>query len=294
MPTLVWGMIVAAVITPAAGLLIAWQRLAKASGLTERVLLLGPIAEATALAMFAAEHFFAARLLAGIVPHWLPGPVFWTYFVGFALFAAALSLIAGRCVRWSASLLALLFLIIVATIDLPNLSQGLHSRLFWILTVRETAFAGGAMVLAGSARSTSSSAGRILITLGRAIVACTFVFYAVEHFLYPLHVPGVPLEKHTPAWVPAPALLGYAVGAVLLAAGIGLMIPRTRRKAAAGAGAVLLLLTLFFYLPIFAMEIHTPLAVEGLNYIGDTMLFAGTALLAGLGSGDGTLPSQTP
>ena len=56
----------------------------------------------------------------------------------------------------------------------------------------------------------------------------------------------------------------------------------TIRIAAAGSGIILLLLTAFFYLPIFAMEIHTPLAVEGINYIGDTLLFAGTALLAGL------------
>ena len=47
---------------------------------------------------------------------------------------------------------------------------------------------------------------------------------------------------------------------------------------------VLLLLTVFFYVPIFLTEMHTPLAVEGVNYIGDTLLFAGTALLAGFGA----------
>jgi hypothetical protein len=33
---------------------------------------------------------------------------------------------------------------------------------------------------------------------------------------------------------------------------------------------------------------HTPLAVEGVNYIGDTLLFAATALLAGFGA-DGVM-----
>jgi hypothetical protein len=47
---------------------------------------------------------------------------------------------------------------------------------------------------------------------------------------------------------------------------------------------MLLLLTAFFYVPIFAMEIHSPLAVEGINYVGDTLLFAGTVLLAGFGA----------
>lgn len=277
------GMIGAGTAALIAGLFLVRARFAAASGVG-RILILGPIFEAVALAIFAAEHFLAARDLMGIVPRWLPGPLLWTYFVGAALLAAAISFIAWRYVRWSASLLALLFLIIVATIDLPNLPTHVHERLFWTLTVRETAFAGGAMVLAGSLWPRGRQAGTTLITIGRLIVACVFVFYAIEHFLFPRFVPGVPLEKMTPSWVPAPTLLAYVVGITLLAGGAGLMIRRTRRTAAASAGTVLLLLTIFFYVPILAMEIHSPLAVEGVNYVGDTLLFAATALLAGFGA----------
>jgi len=278
-----WGMIGAGTAALVAGLFLVRARFTAASGVG-RILLLGPVVEAVALATFAAEHFLAARDLSVIVPRWMPGPLFWTYFVGAALLAAAISFIAWRYVRWSASLLALLFLIIVATIDLPNLPKHLHERLFWTLTVRETAFAGGAMVLAGSLWSRGRLAGPALLIVGRLIVACTFVFYAIEHFLFPRFVPGVPLEKMTPVWVPAPTLIAYAVGTMLLATGVGLMIRRTRRTAAASAGAVLLLLTAFFYVPILATEIRSPLAVEGVNYVGDTLLFAATALLAGFGS----------
>jgi uncharacterized membrane protein len=277
-------MIGAGIAALVAGLFLVRTRFPAASGVG-RVLILGPVFEAVALTIFAAEHFLAARGLSAIVPHWIPGALFWTYFVGAALLAAAISLIAWRYVRWSASLLAVLFLIIVATIDLPNLPKHVHERLFWTLTVRETAFAGGAMVLAGSvwprAISAGSPAGTMLILVGRSIVACTFVFYAFEHFLFPLFVPGVPLEKMTPAWVPAPMLLAYIVGITLLVAGVGLMIPRTRGTAAAIAGTVLLLLTIFFYVPILITEIHSPLAVEGVNYVDDILLFAATALLAG-------------
>jgi uncharacterized membrane protein len=266
-----------------AGLFVVRTRFAAASG-TGKVLVLGPVFEAVALSIFAAEHFLAARDLSAIVPRWMPGALFWTYFVGTALLAAAISFIAWRYVRWSASLLALLFLIIVATIDLPNLPEHAHERLFWTLTVREMAFAGGAMVMAGSVWSRRQLAGSALLTVGRLIVACTFVFYAIEHFLFPRFVPGVPLEKMTPAWVPAPTLLAYIVGTTLLAAGVGLMIRRTRSIAAASAGTVLLLLTVFFYVPILVTEIQSPLAVEGVNYVGDTLLFAATALLAGLGA----------
>jgi uncharacterized membrane protein len=277
------GMIGAGVAALAVGLFLVRARFGGTSG-AGRVLVLGPVFEAVALAIFATEHFLAARDLSGIVPRWLPGPLFWTYFVGAALLAAAISFIAWRCVRWSASLLALLFLIIVATIDLPNLPRHTHERLFWTLTVRETCFAGGAMVLAGSLWPRGRRAGATLTSLGRLFVACTFVFYAAEHFLFPRFVPGVPLEKMTPAWVPAPTLLAYIVGTTLLAAGVGLMIRRTRRVAAASAGTVLVLLTVFFYVPILLTEIRSPLAVEGVNYVGDTLLFAATALLAGFGA----------
>ena len=278
----VWGMILAGSVALVAGLVLVRARFREASG-ADRILVLAPVFEAVALAIFAAEHFTAARDLMPIVPRWLPGPLFWTYFVGAALLAAAISFIVWRHVRWSATLLAVLFLIIVATIDLPILPKNAHERLFWTLTVRETAFAGGAMVLAGSVWPRGSSAGTALMRVGRLLVALIMIFYAIEHFLFPRFVPGVPLEKMTPAWWPGPTLLAYFVGITLLLAGVGLLMRRTIRIAAAGAGIVLLLLTAFFYVPIMVMEIHSPLAVEGINYVGDTLLFAATVLLAGFG-----------
>lgn len=278
----VWVMIAAGVVALVAGLLLVGPRFAAASG-AGKVLVLGPVFEAVALAVFAAEHFLMAREMMGIVPRWLPGPLFWTYLVGVAWLAAAISLIAWRYVRWSAFLSAVLFLIIVVTIDLPSLPKEVHQRLFWTLTVRETAFAGGALVLAGSLCPRGGWAGRALMQVGRFFVAGTFVFYAIEHFLFPRFVPGVPLEKLTPAWIPGATLIAYFVGATLLVAGPGLLIPRTREGAAAFAGTVLVLLTIFFYVPILVTEIRSPLGVEGVNYVGDTLLFAATALLAGFG-----------
>ncbi len=267
-----------------AGLALVRTRFDAASD-AGKVLVLGPVFEAVALAVFAAEHFTAARDLMGIVPKWLPGPLFWTYFVGAAWLAAAISFIVWRQVRWSAAGVALLMWTIVATIDLPNLSKEAHDRIFWILTVRELAFGAGAMVLAGSLwRSSARGAGAMMMRIGRGIVAATMIFYGIEHFLFPLNVPGVPLELLTPAWMPAPRLIAYMVGMVLLAGGMGLFIPRRVRGSAAGAGVVLLLLTALFYVPIFVVEMHGSQALEGLNYVGDTLLWAATVLLAGLGT----------
>lgn len=274
----VWGMTCAGVAALIAGFILVMPRFRAESG-AGKALVLGPTFVGASLGVFAAEHFTAARDLMSIVPHWLPFPLFWTYFVGTCLLAAAISFIAWRHVRWSASLLALLFIIIVVTVDLPNLTRGMHNRFFWILTVRELSFGGGAMVLAGNL-----GAGRVLIAVGRGIVGIVMVFYGIEHFLFPRNVTGVPLEKLTPAWVPAPTLIAYLVGITLVLAGAGLFVRRTTPIAAAFAGVVLVLLTVCFYVPIAVTELNTPLAVEGLNYIFDTLLFAGTVLLAGLGA----------
>lgn len=291
MSVLVWGMMSAGIAALAVGLALVWPRFRAASG-ADKIIVLAPVFEAAPLAVFAMEHFLDAHDLMQIVPHWLPGPLFWTYFVGACLMAAAVSLITARGVRWASPMLALLFLIIVATIDLPGLASHARERIFWILMVRETAFGAGAMVLAGSLWAGRLGAG--LRQCGRVILAATFVFYAIEHFLFPRNVPGVPLEKLTPAWMPAPVLMAYLVGIVLLLAGIGLLFRGTFRVAAAGAGLVLLLLTAFFYLPILLMELRIPLAVEGLNYVYDTMLFAGTALLAGFDPEPALMPGPLP
>lgn len=281
MPVLVWAMLIAGVTTLVVGLLFAWPRFQAATG-AAKLLALAPVFEAAPLAVFAMEHFFDARDLMAIVPKWLPWHLFWTYFVGVALVAAAISFIAWRYVRWSASFLALMFLIFVATMDIPGTIAEPHNRINWILTFRELSFSAGAMALAGSVWPGNGSAGPTLIRISRVILAATLVFYAVEHFLYPRNVPGVPLEKITPEWIPAPTFITYFVGAILLLAGPALLIPRTTRIAATGAGAVLLLVTFFFYGPILVAELHTPLVVEGINYVYDTMLFAATVLMAGL------------
>src|ERR1700679_3227495 len=128
----VWAMIIAGAVVLVAGLILAWPRFQSASGL-DKVFVLAPVFEAVPLAIFAMEHLFDARDLMGAVPKWLPGPLFWTYFFGVALLAAAISFILWCCGGLSSSLLAVFFLLIVVTVDLPGLFVQVHDRIFWTL-----------------------------------------------------------------------------------------------------------------------------------------------------------------
>ena len=95
MSVLVWGMVGAGIAALVAGLILVRERFRAAVG-AGRMIVLGPVFEAVALAIFAAEHFLAAKGMSGIVPKWLPEPMFWTYFFGVALAAAAVSFIVWR------------------------------------------------------------------------------------------------------------------------------------------------------------------------------------------------------
>lgn len=261
-----------------AGVLVARKEICAVRG-WDKLITLGSVFIAASLAAFAPEHFRGPAFIQNMVPPWMPVRLFWTPFVGCALFAAATSLMARKFVRVSSTLLGLMFFLFVCLIYLPSALRHPTSRLAWTFVLRELSFAAGAWALAGlHGCATSPQLAKWMIFFGRVIIAVAALFYAAQHFLYPEVAPGVPLQKLTPAWVPFPNGLAYFAGAILLAAGIGLALNKRSRTAAASIGALMMFLTLFLYLPILILAREPTEINEGLNYVADTLLFAGSAL----------------
>jgi len=247
------------------------------------IVVLGYPFVAAPLAAFSMQHLLAARDLMQMVPSWIPAPLFWTYFVGIGLFAAALSFTVRKQVRWSALLLAIMFFIFVATMDIPGAMANPKNRIAWSLMFRETAFAGGALALAGAARLQESiRISNAMIAIGRTCVAVTLLFYSFEHFAFPKSAPGVPLPKMTPNWVPVPELWAYAVGVILLIAGAAMFFNRRTRTAAAVVGLVMTFLTIALYFPLYVKALGTAQGLEEFNYVADTLFFGGTVFLVGI------------
>ncbi len=263
----------------AGGLVAIRRELVTARGL-DRWIGLGPVFVAAPLAVFAAEHFVAARSMEQMVPVWMPARLFWAYFVGCALIAAATSLVATKFVRLSATLLGVMFLLIVLMLHLPNAIAHPGDRLAWTFVLRETAFAGGAWALAGS-QSRNSQVGERnwMILSGRCSVAIAVIFFGLEQVLHPEFAPGVPDVKLTPAWVPFHSLWGYPVGTFLLLAGAALLINIAPRTASGWIGVLMTLLATFLFLPILALTRDPSQMTEAINYVADTLMFGGTALL---------------
>ncbi len=260
------------------GLLAVKNDISQARGL-DRIVALTNLCFAIPLAVFGAEHL-SGGIPMELVPPYMPLRLFWVYLVGFALIAAALSIATNIQVRWSGLLFGIMMFLFVAMIHFPGaVSSG--ARILWTIVIREMSFGGGGWILAGIALGGLRRPGRNLITVGRVLIAIAAIFFGVQHFLHPLGLPGVPLKKEMPTWIPARAFIDYVTGAFLIAAGICFLSARKTRMAATYLGAWLLLLVVLIYGPVLIGALADPstaVKVEGLNYFADTLLFAGVIL----------------
>jgi uncharacterized membrane protein len=213
---------------------------------------------------------------------YMPWRLFWAYFVGVALIAASLSIATKIQVQWSGLLFGILMIVFEALLIIPGLHANPHNRFSWTILFREFSFASGGWILAGDAMARRDGQGRSkLVTIGRVVIGMAAMFYGVEHFLHPINVPGVPLEKLMPTWIPGRMLISYLTGAFLVVCGTAILLAKKTRTAATYLGTWILLLVLFIYGPILITSLLDPstdVKVEGINYFADTLLFAGAIL----------------
>lgn len=251
-----------------------WQ---KARGF-DKLVLFGPLFYAAPLAAFGTEHFTLTADIAALVPAWIAWHQFWVYFVGACFIAAALSMVTGIQTRLSASLLALTFFLFVMLMDIPGWVQNPGDRFAPTLALRELSFGAGPLALAASLTAQWRKHGaHTFATMARYFIAVSVLFYSFEQFLHGDHVPGVPLEPLTPAWIwghnvwTYVTAVGYAVGGALL------LVGKKTRVAATWVGLTVLFVELVVYVPIGVVERAS--LDNGLNYVGDTLMFCGTVLL---------------
>ena len=247
----------------------------------DKVVAFGRICYAAPLAVFSGEHMASARDIMQGVPVYMPARLFWAYFVGVCLIAASLSIALNIQVRWSGTLLGIMFTLFVVMLDIPGALGNPKDRFAWALVLRELSFASGGLALAAA-----SMAGRgrsALVTMARIVISGAAIVYGVEHFLHPANVPVVPLEMLMPAWIPAHAAIAYATGIALLAAGAIMLLSRKNaRMAATYLGTLILVMILLVYLPILIASVSATGAGEkilALNYFADTLFFGGTVLV---------------
>jgi uncharacterized membrane protein len=260
----------------------ARAEIAQARGL-DKIVASSNLCFAIPLAVFGALHLSGVDFVLPLVPSYMPWRLFWAYFVGCALLAASLSIATKIQVRWSGLLFGIMMFLFVGMLMIPGALATPRDRIAWTIVIRESSFAGGGWILAGTAlrQQGHGQGGSKLITVGRVLIAIAAIFYGVEHFLHPANVPGVPLEKMTPVWIPGRLFIDYLTGAILVVAGVSILLNKKTRMAATYLGTWIVLLVLFIYGPILVASLADPstaVKVEGINYFADTLLFAGAIL----------------
>src|SRR5579859_4238001 len=272
------------------GLWAAKSDIAQARGL-DKIVALANLCYAVPLAVFGTLHLFAPEFVKDLVPRYMPGRMFWVYFVGCALIAASLSIVTKIGVRWSGLLVGIMMFLFVAMLYLPGGLRQMHahipwarSRFTWTIVCRESSFGGAGWLLAAIAKNGwRGPVKTTLLTVARIMIALAAIFFGIQHFLHPMGLPGVPLQREMPAWVPGRVLIDYVTGAALLACGVSILLNRKARTVAACVGGWLLLMVLVIYGPVLIAALsdpHIEVQVEGINYFADTLFFAGVILAA--------------
>jgi uncharacterized membrane protein len=259
----------------------------QARGINKAVVF-GPLFLAIPMAVFGADHFIAPKIVAAMVPSWIPGHPFWVYFVGAALIAAALSIVTEKHSVLATTLLSAMILSFVLLIHVPNFAANLGDRIRLAVLLRDLCFSGGALAYA-LARADQWPKHRLsrATILVRCVVAVATLVFGTEHFLHPELVPVVPLKQLMPPWIPGHLPLAYVTGAVLIACGLSILFCWKARLAATWLGIFVFAVVLLVYLPIMVAKISD--VGYGLNYLVDTLAFSGSTLLLA-----GALPSEEP
>jgi uncharacterized membrane protein len=261
----------------AIGIFTGGKEVLRAHGI-DKILTLGPLFFALPMAVFAAQHFTEAKAVATLVPSWIPGHLFWTYFVGTALVAASASIALKKQARLAAILLAVMLILFVLLLHVPSIMTDPKNVIAWAIALRDVAFSAGALAFAGAQTENFRYQGtNTLRTLARVFLSVSSIFFGVEHFLHPEFMPAVDFDRSLPTWIPVRLFWSYLAGTAFLLAGTSLIVNRKTRLAAKWLGIVVLLLVLFVYLPIL---VANPLDIDnGLNFFVSTLAISGVALL---------------
>jgi uncharacterized membrane protein len=71
------------------------------------------------LIAFGIDHFLYVEFVNGLVPKWIPFPIFWTYFTGVALIGSGISILINFKIKVVFQLVAIMFFIWLLTIHIP-------------------------------------------------------------------------------------------------------------------------------------------------------------------------------
>jgi uncharacterized membrane protein len=103
------------------------------------------------------QHFVYADFVTTLVPAWLPGLRFWTYFTGTALIAGGLGLLVPQSRALAATLSGLMIFLWVFLVHIPRSMADLHNPSEMSGVFEALALSGVALLVAGLSTDRATS-----------------------------------------------------------------------------------------------------------------------------------------
>jgi len=165
----------------------------------------------------------------------IPGKLAWAYISG------ALAIISGVAVMLSIRARMASLVVGILILVFSFLLRHLYEMTDWVGAYKALALGGGSFIVAasfpgnGGSRSDSSSINDKLIFTGCLFLSLFFIICGFAHFKFADFI----IKDFMPSYIPFPEFWTYFCGICLLAAGVGLLIPQTRKWAALLSGIMI-------------------------------------------------------
>lgn len=213
------------------------------------------------------DGYFRPVLIPTYATHF-PGELVLVYLLSALLIVAAAGIILNKHGRMLALGLAGLFFALLLFCHIPYeavfdpAGKGIGG---WNNALKESAMAGGALIVAGSYRGG--------LGYGRIFFAVTMIIFGTEHFMYAQFV-----QYLVPHWIPWHLFWTWFAGLALIAAGIGFILRMQLRLAGLLLGGAIFIWFLVLHIPRAAVAPATDNGNE-LASVFESLGFSGICFL---------------
>lgn len=241
------------------------------------------------LTAFGALHFIYGDFVTRVVPSWpawIPPRWLWAALVGTVLVAAGAAVITSIKPRPALAGLAGLLVLSIALLHLPSAAQDVFIGGTWTGTGKALVLLGGCAAVATTYPRNTYATAAVLDphgsqAAGRLCLAAFMILAGAQHFRWTDFVVTL-----VPGWVPGGGpFWTYCSAVLLIAGGLGMMIPATARPAAFWSGVMIFLWVLMLHVPravqgVGSRSNETTAVFEALGFSGLAFLYAATSARA--------------
>lgn len=203
------------------------------------------------------------------LPEWVPVQPGLAIATGMLLILIGGAILTGYKIRVAAIGLAALLLGSFIFQRIPEIVANPGAGFMWTNPAKVLALFGGTLLVAGGT-------GRVVM-LAAGLLGVFLLICGAQHFTYAGFV-----DTLVPAWIPpGPRFWTYFSAVALLAGGLGVVIPPTRKLAGILSGVMIFLWVLMLHIPL-ALKMHNAFelagTLEALALAGVCWLVAGNSL----------------